>query len=73
MSQTPTVVKTSSESNFGVRPITGTIIGAIVGYYYAKKKNPSKTLMFAGIGAVAGFAAGKFMQGNRVVLFKKSK
>lgn len=72
-SQSPTVVKTPSESNFGTRPVLGTIIGAVVGYYYAKKQNPSKVMMFTGIGAVAGFAAGKYLQGNRVVLFKKSK
>ena len=68
-----TVVKTPSESNFGTRPILGILIGAALGYHYAKRKNPSKTIMFTAIGAVAGFATGKYLQGNGIVMFKKSK
>jgi hypothetical protein len=30
-------------------------------------------MMFTAVGAVAGFAAGKYLQGTGVVLFKKSK
>lgn len=72
-STTPTVVKMPNDSNLGMRPILGTILGAVAGYYYAKKKNPSKVMMFTAIGGVAGFAAGKYLQGTGVVLFKKSK
>lgn len=68
-----TIVKTPSESNLGMRPVLGTIIGAIAGYYIAKKKFPTKIKMFTVIGGVAGFAAGKYIQGNGLVMFKKSK
>lgn len=68
-----TIVKTPSESNFGMRPVLGTIIGAIAGYYIAKKKFPTKIKMFTVIGGVAGFAAGKYVQGKGKVLFTKSK
>jgi hypothetical protein len=70
---TPTVVKTPSDSNLGMRPVLGTIIGGFIGYYYAKKKNASKIMMFTVIGGVAGFAAGKYLQGTSPVIFKKSK
>lgn len=70
---TPTVVRMPNESNFGMRPILGTVIGGIVGYYVAKKKYPTKLMMFTVLGAVAGFAAGKYLQGQGSVLFKKSK
>jgi hypothetical protein len=72
-STTPTVVKMPNDSNLGMRPVIGTILGGILGYYYAKKKNSSKVMMFTAVGAVAGFAAGKYLQGTGVVLFKKSK
>jgi hypothetical protein len=72
-STTPTVVKMPNDSNLGMRPVVGTILGGILGYYYAKKKNPSKVMMFTVVGGVAGFAAGKYLQGTGVVLFKKSK
>ena len=72
-SQTPTLIKMPSESNLGMRPVLGTLIGAAAGYFYAKKKNPSKLVMFTVVGAVAGFAAGKYMQGQGSVIFKKSK
>jgi hypothetical protein len=72
-STTPTVVKMPNDSNLGMRPVLGTILGGVLGYYYAKKKNPSKVMMFTVIGAVAGFATGKYLQGTGVVLFKKSK
>lgn len=72
-STTPTVVKMPNDSNLGMRPVLGTILGAAVGYYYAKKKNSSKLMMFTVIGGVAGFAAGKYLQGTGIVLFKKSK
>ena len=68
-----TVVKTPSDSNFGMRPVLGTIIGAVAGYYLAKRKNPAKIKMFTVIGAVAGFAVGKYIQGTGLVVFKKSK
>jgi hypothetical protein len=68
-----TVVKTPSDSNFGMRPVLGTIIGAVAGYYLAKRKNPAKIKMFTAVGAVAGFAVGKYIQGTGLVLFKKSK
>jgi alanine dehydrogenase len=68
-----TIVKTPSESNLGMRPVLGTIIGAIAGYYIAKKKFPTKIKMFTVLGGVAGFAAGKYIQGNGMVMFKKSK
>jgi hypothetical protein len=71
--QSATLVKMPNESNLGMRPVLGTLIGAVVGYYYATKKNPSKTMMFTAIGAVAGFATGKYLQGNGIVFFKKSK
>jgi hypothetical protein len=71
--QSATVVKMPNESNLGMRPILGTVIGALAGYYMAKKKNPSKVKMFTAIGAIAGFAAGKYLQGAGSVLFKKSK
>ena len=70
---TPTVVKMPNESNLGMRPILGTVIGAIAGYYIAKRKNPSKIKMFTIVGGIAGFAAGKYLQGTGSVLFKKSK
>ena len=38
-STTPTVVKMPNDSNLGMRPVSGTILGGILGYYYAKKKN----------------------------------
>tara|TARA_R110000868_G_scaffold181220_7_gene422085 strand:- start:10546 stop:11013 length:468 start_codon:yes stop_codon:yes gene_type:complete len=68
-----TVVKTPSDSNFGMRPVLGIIIGALAGYYLAKKKYPAKIKMFTVGGAVAGFAVGKYIQGTGLVLFKKSK
>jgi len=71
--QSPTMVKMPNESNMGVKPVLGTAIGAAAGYYFAKKKNPSKLMMFTVIGAIVGFAAGKYMQGAGSVLFKKSK
>jgi hypothetical protein len=71
--QTPTVVKTPNESNLGMRPVLGILIGAAAGYYYAKKKNPTKITMFTAIGALAGFGVAKYMQGNGIVFFKKSK
>ena len=72
-STTPTVVKMPNDSNLGMRPVIGTILGGVLGYYYAKKKNPSKIMMFTVIGGVSGFAAGKYLQGNGLVMFKKSK
>lgn len=72
-STTPTVVTMPNDSNLGMRPVLGTILGGVLGYYYAKKKNPSKVMMFTVIGGVAGFAAGKYLQGTGVVFFKKSK
>jgi hypothetical protein len=68
-----TIVKTPSDSNFGMRPVLGTIIGAIAGYYIAKKKFPTKIKMFTVLGAVVGFAGGKYIQGTGLVKFKKSK
>lgn len=71
--QSPTLVKMPNESNMGMRPVLGTVIGALAGYFLAKKKNPSKVMMFTAIGAIGGFAAGKYMQGAGSVLLKKSK
>ena len=71
--QSATVIKMPNESNLGMRPVLGTIIGAVAGYYYAKKKNQSKLMMFTLIGGVVGFAAGKYLQGTGNVFFKKSK
>jgi hypothetical protein len=72
-SNTATVVKIPNDSNLGMYPVLGTILGGVLGYYYAKKKNPSKVMMFTVIGGVAGFAGGKYLQGTGIVLFKKSK
>ena len=41
--QTPTVVLTPSESNTGMRPILGIVVGALAGYLYAKKQNKNIT------------------------------
>jgi hypothetical protein len=71
--QTATVVKIPSESNLGMRPVLGTIIGAVASYYYAKKKMPEKIMLITVIGGIVGFAAGKYLQGTKNVLFKKSK
>lgn len=70
--QSATVVLTPSESNTGMRPILGVVIGAIAGYFYAKKQNKNIT-MFTTIGGVAGFAVGKYLQGTKNVIVKPSK
>lgn len=70
--QTPTVILTPSESNTGMRPILGVVVGALAGYLYAKKQNKNIT-MFTAIGGVAGFAVGKYLQGMKNVIVKPSK
>ena len=73
--QTPTEIKLPSVSNLGVRPIIGTLVGLAAAYYYSKKKGfiGGKKWIHYGIGAVAGFAVGKYLQSQRKVVVKPSK
>lgn len=73
--QTPTKIKLPSTSNIGARPIIGTIVGLAAAYFYAKKKGfvGGKKWIHYGIGAVAGFAVGKYLQSQRKVVVSPSK
>ena len=68
--QSATVVTTPNESNLGMRPVLGAFVGAMAGYFYAKKNNKNVTT-FALVGGVAGFAVGKYLQGLGKVVVKK--
>lgn len=72
-STTPTVVNLK-QTVLAKPGILGAIGGAALGFGYAKlvkKHDMKKSLMFAGIGAVAGFILGKVLSHTAVI--KKSK
>ena len=52
-----------------------TLVGAGAGYGWSKYKNldNKKTTMFAVVGAVVGFAVGKYMEKRKAVVVKPSK
>lgn len=70
--QSATVVSTPNESNLGIRPIAGALIGAASGYFYAKKNNKNVTT-YALVLGIAGFAVGKYLQGLGKVVVSKAK
>lgn len=73
--QSPTKIKLPSTSNIGARPLIGAAVGLVAAYFYAKKKGfvGGKKWIHYGIGAVAGFAVGKYLQSQRKVVVTPSK
>lgn len=74
-SQTDTLIKMPNESNFGKKPIIGTIAGLAIGYGVAKwrkAEGKNKWFFILGFGA-AGFIAGKYLQSKTSVKIKPSK
>lgn len=59
----PTVVDIPSTKKKDKTPLIGAVVGAGVGFGYAryKKMSAKKQLMFVGVGALAGFITGKMI------------
>jgi hypothetical protein len=70
--QSATVVDVPPRNLFTAYTVAGTIAGAAIGHYIAKKRGGNKHY-YSLIGAVAGFFAGRYAQGKRNVFVKKSK
>lgn len=67
----PTVIKMPyNDVLFTKKTITGSLVGAGVGYLYAqyKKAEPRKRNMFIGIGAVVGFAVSRYMEKRKIIV-----
>ena len=67
----PTVIKMPyNDVLFTKKTITGAIVGAGVGFFYAqyKKADSKKRNMFIGIGAVVGFAVSRYMERKSIIV-----
>lgn len=72
---TPTVVTMPKAGElFTTHTVIGMLIGAGAAYMYAKKSksDKTKTMLYVGGGAVAGFFAGRFIE-RKKILVKNSK
>lgn len=72
---TPTIIKMPyADVLFTKKTITGSLLGAGIGFLYSKyqKAEPKKRNMFIGIGAVVGFAVSRYME-RRNIIVKPSK
>ncbi|HRH53153.1 MAG TPA: glycine zipper 2TM domain-containing protein [Chitinophagales bacterium] len=70
--QSATVVDLPSRNLFTTYTVVGAVAGAAIGNYIAKKRGGNKNYYMLA-GAVAGFFAGRYAQGNRNIFVKKSK
>jgi len=73
--QTPTVVKLPSTSDFGWKPVVGTLVGLFVSHRIVKKKNLTahKKWITYIAGAGLGFGAGYLWQTHGSIKVKTSK
>lgn len=73
--QSATKIEIPGQSNLGKRPVIGTIIGAALGFGFAKYKkvDHKHMIIYSAIGAVIGFVAAKFYQSHRDITIAKSK
>lgn len=68
--QTPTVVDLKKKT-FTMYTVGGAILGGYLGNYFANKRGGNKAI-YIGVGALAGFLGGKFLEGSAIFV-KKSK
>ena len=71
---TPTRISMPNEAKFTNAHWIGLVVGALSGYYAARKMKKSKKaqMMFGAGGAVVGYAAGKMIAGKPVIDVKLS-
>jgi hypothetical protein len=72
-SQSPTKVNFLPAETFKTSRIVVALAGAVGGYYYAKKKNPSKSLQYSVVGGVVGYLAVWAFDKSRSVTINTSK
>jgi hypothetical protein len=72
---TPTLVNLTPAETFNKVKTSGLVIGAVVGFAYAKykKHDMKKSAMFIGLGAVIGYAAAYVVDQNRKATVVASK
>ncbi len=73
---TPTKIDLPGQSNLGIRPVTGAIVGLAAAYgitRYRKITSNHTKVIYMIIGGLVGFAAGKYLQSKRAVTIKPSK
>ena len=68
-----TKVNLPSSSNFGILPIGGALVGLGISYYFTKKNTVKYKHLVHLLGAVTGYAIGKYVQSSRKIKVQKAK
>lgn len=72
-SQTPTRVNLLPAETFKTSRVVVALAGAVGGYFYAKKKNPTKAMTYTIVGGVVGYLAVWAFDKSKAVVITTSK